>query len=214
MTSLMVSSTGLALVPDSQRPPLSVRLRKETRELHLAAEVAFDLDVRLSSRTLYADLLRILRGFYGAAEVVLVETPGWEELTPPLDIRPRLRAVLIDEDLAALAEPNDRPSGDLTAQPVATTFAAALGCLYVLEGSALGGRIITGRARVALGDDLPVSFFSSEHRSNLTADWRELRAALDAFGASEPDHVVAEVLDGAHKTFDSLRNALARSITP
>ena len=188
-------------------PSLSARLRDATREEHVAAETAFALDVRLAGREAYAGMLTDLRGFYVPAEAAVAAVAGWSRLTPSIEIRSRSRAALLDRDLKDLgiAVPCD---GAQALPPALPSLAHGLGSLYVLEGSALGGRVVARRARAAMGDDLPVAFFSSAGRHDLGADWRALTAALDAFGVGR---VAARraVVDAASATFTALTAWLA-----
>ena len=214
MTSLASASTTPSLQDDHDRPALSGLLRRKTRSLHVAVDDAYALDRRLASRTEYARLLWALRAFYPAVEAGLADVAGWQTLSPPIDLHSRLRGELIDADLLSLGEiAIDRPTGP-DRPIVELTLAGALGRLYVLEGSALGGRIIAGRARANLGEDLPISFFASAGRTNLTSDWRELRAALDAFGAGQTEAVLSEVVTHARHTLSSLGDAVAIATAP
>ncbi len=188
--------------PDAAASGLSAQLREQTRAAHVAAEAAFALEARLVTREAYADLLVALRGFYAPVEAALVTVEGWERLTPPLEVGARCRAAWIDEDLARLGRDVRAPASAPT-PPVTGSLAGALGCLYVLEGSALGGRVIARQARRALGEDLPVAFFSSAGRADLGADWRALQTALDTFGAEHPSARGAVVAAAEH-TFRAL----------
>jgi heme oxygenase len=64
--------------------------------------------------------------------------------------------------------------------------AAALGALYVLEGSTLGGRVLAGRARAVLGDDVPVAFLTTGG-ADVPARWAATRALLAAGLATDDD---------------------------
>jgi heme oxygenase len=90
-------------------------------------------------------------------------------------------------------------------------MARALGCLYVLEGSVLGGRIVSHRARVVLGGQLPVAFFSSENRNNVMGDWRSFQAALDGFGSELVQAVRDDVVAAALETFAAIGLQLEKS---
>ena len=192
-------------------PSTSTLLRAGTREAHAAGEAAFALSSRLTSRAAYAELLLNLEGFYGPLEAALAAVPGWYQLTPALDVRARGRAALLGDDLRHLGiVAGERPVAPTPALP---SLAHGLGCLYVLEGSALGGRIVARRARHILGDNLPVAFFSSEGRDDLGADWRALQASLDAFGAGRPVEQQAAVTC-ARATFTALSAWLESSTVP
>ncbi len=193
-------------LPAAAAGALSAQLREQTRAAHVAAEESFALEARLASREAYADLLVALRGFYAPVEAALVAAEGWERLTPLLGVDNRCRAAWIDEDLAHLGRDVQGSPSELT-PPVLGSLAQALGCLYVLEGSALGGRVIARLARRALGEDLPVAFFSSAGRTDLGADWRALQSALDAFGTEHPP-VRGAVVAAAEHTFRALTTRL------
>lgn len=81
-----------------------------------------------------------------------------------------------------------------------------MGCLYVLEGSALGGRIVAGMVRAALGE-MPTSFLTGGGRRPL---WPAVRAALRRYDQQDgdPDAVV----DGAVSTFAIFAAGLARAV--
>jgi heme oxygenase len=83
-------------------------------------------------------------------------------------------------------------------------MARALGCLYVLEGSVLGGRIVSHRARVALGKQLPVAFFSSENRKDVTGEWRSFQATLDGFRFEHPQADRDDVVAASLETFAAM----------
>lgn len=191
----------------SVEPPASLaqRLRSATRAAHVEAELAFDLDSRLADRHAYAGLLTALHPFHAGAEASLRRVPGWDDLDPAVDLAGRQRAFLILRDLDALgvAAP---PAGNEWL-PELESLAAALGCLYVLEGSSLGGGIVAHRARARLGD-VPVGFFSGSGR-RVGAEWRSLQRALDAFGSASGEPVRARVVSAAHETFAAFTRRLA-----
>jgi len=191
-------------------PPLSVQLRTETRPAHVAVEALFALEARLHNWITYASLLVMLRDFYGPAEDALARLRGWDQLRPSIDLHGRRRAGLIDDDLGVLAAAGV-PALDAP-DPVTCelgSLADGLGCLYVLEGSALGGRIVARRARLALGTGLPVAFFTGAGRSDLRATWSSLVRTIDTFGAQQPIGVRSAVVDAAQVAFVSLGDRLA-----
>lgn len=209
----MIESPSRTSAPWPTSPTLSAQLRDQTRDEHAAAEDAFALDVRLASFAAYGTLLVTLRRLYAPLEQALGVVTGWDRLTPSIDPGSRRRTALIDVDLGALGIsplPTVRPRATL---PRLTSFSRALGCLYVLEGSTLGGRIVARRARVALGPQCPVAFFSCANSDHLGDDWRALQAALDAFGRSAPA-VSTEVIGAARETFAAMRRGLDLGLAP
>jgi heme oxygenase len=194
-----VSQPAASGTPLQER--FSAQLRRRTRNAHRAVEQLFDLDRRLASRVSYGQLLLALRRFYRPVEDALDQLVGWHAMTPPIDIRARRRSALIDDDLDVLGIA--RPGGQLTMPallPMLGSLAAGVGCLYVLEGSAIGGQIISVRARAVLGEKLPVRFFGSAGRLDPGRDWRSLQLSLDDFGDARPA-ARGQVVRAAHQTF-------------
>jgi heme oxygenase (biliverdin-IX-beta and delta-forming) len=188
-------------------------LRQETRLAHEAIELRLNLDFRLANRARYGDLLAGFRGFYAPLESALLEVTGWDVLTPPLDPNVRRRVQLIDQDLAQLhSSPLAVPYTSVSRVFEPGSMAGALGCLYVLEGSALGGRIVARQAAARLGHDLPVAFLTSAGCDDLGVRWRSLQATLDTvpdvFGRSGAQ----EAISAACATFHELGGWLG--ITP
>lgn len=114
------------------------RLRRETRPAHDAVEARVRVaapDVTVDDvRTFLTALWRV----HHAIEAQLARVPDLATAVP--DLARRRKAPRLAADLAALGV-------DVTSQPPAavpsiTTLAQALGALYVLEGSTLGGRVI------------------------------------------------------------------------
>jgi heme oxygenase len=188
----------------SRSPCLSRQLRTSTRLDHERAEAAFGLDVWTRDRASYGRLLLALRTFHAPAEQRLRGGLEWGRLRPPVHVRARERTHLLTRDLRHLGVDSPSPLDEPALPEPLTT---SLGWLYVLEGSRLGGVLITGRARAALGDDLPVAFFSGDDRSP-GADWRALQQALDAFGATAGTARRAEVVAAARLAFAAFRECL------
>lgn len=151
---------------------LVTRLRLETRDDHDRIELAFDLDRRLASRESYRDLLVRLHGFHRMFESAAAPRLSGSGFGAHLD-----RAGTIAADIAAL----DRESGE--AGPSAgpgpggpdlglADRAEAVGALYVVEGSILGGVLIARQVRTRLGLSAGsgCGFFSG-HGRETAAHW-------------------------------------------
>ena len=121
------------------------RLRERTRESHSAAERAMHLEWRLASIQGYVELLQALARVHGAFEQCLANF-DWTQLGIDFEERKRMR--WLAEDLAAFGARIATPPA-LTAAP--KTLFEALGALYVLEGSTLGGRIVFDRVAAMPG---------------------------------------------------------------
>ena len=208
----MTSARTSRRTPDPVRHDerVSVLLRTRTRAAHDATERAFDLQTHLAGRGAYRSLLLRLRGVHAPLEDALGAVPGWSAAFPTLDLGSRRRVPLLDDDLAGLgADGTDAGPGRLAAPvPELGSPAQALGCLYVLEGSALGGRLVARHARAALGADLPVAFFAGDGGRALGREWRDLQDALDAVPRTLGPAAVAHVVAGAERTFAAVLSAL------
>jgi heme oxygenase len=124
---------------------LHERLKAETEHLHRAAELALDVEGRLSTLDGYVELVERLWSLHAGLERAL--QPHGPDLFG-LDLGDRLRSPLLLADLQSLAGTKPR------LPPVVVGYAtpaAAMGGLYVLEGSSLGGRVLFHRARQNLG---------------------------------------------------------------
>jgi len=86
--------------------------------------------------------------------------------------------------------------------PVIDSFARALGALYVLEGSALGGRIIAGMIDKQIGLRDSLSFFNGEGAAT-DKRWQSFKDYLDqpCFNAQRQD-----ILAAAQDTFITFKN--------
>jgi heme oxygenase len=116
------------------------RLRAETAAEHQSVEHSLDLLSPELTRERLVDVLTRMHGFWLAAEAGL---DGWADAEPAaadeVDWSGRRRSPLFAADLATLgALPADR-TPEL---PAVLDTDAALGRLYVLEGSSLGGVFI------------------------------------------------------------------------
>ena len=179
------------------------RLRRETSELHREVEEMTDLPGSISTRDGYVQLLGRLHGFHTAVEARLADPSwamGWLDLGIALPTH--RRAHLLSEDLKSLgALPKKAP----VRLPGLDNIGQALGCLYVVEGSSLGGRVLAPAFRAALGD-VPTGFFDSDERMH-PHPWRSVMAALRKFDviAGSADDVVL----GAQGTFLAFGRHLA-----
>ena len=171
-------------------------LREATASRHAA------IDTLLALRHPFgvAHYTRVLQGF-GAflsawePRTAQVLPPHWQSWFAACT-----RLHLVQQDLAALGLPRV-PLPITLATPDTPT--AALGSLYVLEGSALGGQFITAAARRHLGltPGHGTAYFHG-CGSATAARWREFLVRLEADLASPQAR--QEAVLGANATFDVL----------
>ena len=184
------------------------RLKAATRAEHAAIEVALDLMAPGLSLTDYHHRLRRYHGFYAPIEPLIaaaVDGSRWG-----LDMAARTKTSWLAVDLAFLGDSEEAGGLPPTALPLCTalpplaTQADAFGCLYVLEGATLGGRVISRHIERVLGLDAAhgARFFHG-YGEQTGAMWKAFRAALSAFAdqPTQEDQVVASAI----ATFAALR---------
>ncbi len=154
-----------------------------------------------STRNAYCGLLAKLSTYYAKIEPRIGEVGAWTALG--LDGRQRERSHLIARDLSDLGV-NAAPDEGLEI-PSIRSIPDGLGCLYVLEGSNLGGLVISKGVRERLGPEIPCAFFSGS--GNQTgARWREFGQAIESY--SRLNGGKAEMITAAKATFTSLTSWL------
>ena len=194
---------GVMMAPRGAAAGLPERLRVETADWHRKVETLADIPGRIRTRDDYIDLLGAFRQLHGGLEDQL-SAPSWNRawVNVGVDIAAHCRAGLLAEDLDDLGAP--------TAVAPATKpfpcFGQALGCLYVLEGSAIGGRIVAGMVHDLIGA-VPTAFLSGRGRGN---QWPAVRNSLRRFAAQggDDDAVVA----GALSTFELFARQFAAPV--
>lgn len=181
---------------------LHLRLRAATAPAHEALERDLDWQARVSSLAGYRGLLARLRGFHAAWEPVIGTA-----LSDGAFFDPRRRLDALDRDLAFLGLSAEDIAGLDRARSLSLDGpATAMGALYVLEGSTLGGRVIgrhIGATHGLTGEGLA---YYSGHGARTGAMWAAFRARLDGY-EEESEAVVA----AANGTFDAMRVWLSRS---
>ena len=149
-------------------------LAKATRDLHETLDRNIGC---LGDAKAYAAFLAGSHAFRAALEPQLAQVEGWR-------IQPL--APLIAQDLADLRLPVPATPD---ASPLPTPAARAAAC-YVLEGSALGGRLLARRAAaLGFGPDHGARHLAAQTAS--PARWRDFLAWLEAGGFSAPQATAA-----------------------
>lgn len=182
---------------------LLARVREATASLHRDLEAVLDISSQVKSRAQYVALLQRFRALYAPWETQLKQYDGWTDLS--LNLEDRVRVPRLERDLHALGAGNgglEATSADL---PNLNSFPRALGALYVLEGSTLGGQVLTRHFSEALA--LPaegLQFFRS-HGPQVGRYWKEFCGALNEYGARASEAEQAEVCVGACDSFAALQ---------
>ncbi|MCR5876329.1 biliverdin-producing heme oxygenase [Phenylobacterium sp. J426] len=175
------------------------RLRRETADAHHRLETRLDLLCRPVDRQRFVHVLHRFLGFHTVWECAVRRHAGLRAFTDARTRLPHLR-----RDLVALgcdpAELDQLPLC-LAAGELAACEASALGSIYVMEGSTLGGQLI-GRALTEV-DWLPdggLAYFNPYGRET-GAMWRAFHAFADA---RLPAQAHGAAVAGARRTFEVL----------
>jgi heme oxygenase len=179
------------------------RLRAATAAVHHELDGALSITDRLAAPAGPAAMAPRYYALHAIAERAIL--PPLAALPPSahtaLNPGARQRAPAIAAALHQLGLPVPAPTATL---PIAS-LPAALGGLYVLEGSSLGGRLIL-RALRARGVDTSGLAFLDPYGEQTGAHWRALLAVLEQELAAEAAR--AEACEAALATFALARTCL------
>jgi len=161
------------------------------------------------SRAYYGRLLKRFYGFYTPLEGRIA--PGAELAALGIDLEARSKAPLLRRDLLWLGS-NPASISQLPIcrdLPLAAQVPQALGCMYVLEGSTLGGQLIARHVRAALDltDESGCAFFTS-YGAQLGPMWKAFGAALTGYSEAHPD-AAPQIVESACATFTAFGRWLA-----
>lgn len=174
---------------EMSRASLMQALRQGTAIEHKAVEQSLKLmrdDVSLDDVRAY---LLLMWRVHVNLESQLGDVPRLAQVLPDLDQRRRL--ALTEQALLSLGV----SGAQLDAQaprvelPRLRDVETALGALYVLEGSTLGGRIIRRHLEALLGAQCAGALAYLMPYSDLSEMWKRFGAAVDAYGKSHPQSV-------------------------
>lgn len=189
------------------RPAVLDLLRDRTRAAHERAEETLPLlDPSLDAARYRA----ILAGFWGFHAVLEPRVAAVAELRDlGLDPAERRKLPRLEHDLRTLgADPARVTVAD--AVPEVEGVAAALGCMYVLEGATLGGRIISRQlAARGIRPDAGGAFFAG-YGDETGEMWKSFSAAIGAYAEAHPEST-ARIVEAADETFTLLERWLARA---
>ena len=159
---------------------LTARLRVATAPVHGLIEARLGLPAAVRTLEDYAILLGRFAGIYRPLEQLLAEFPDWSDTGVALPARGHAECLAADLD-ALSVDPLTPPSIPHRLLPELPTFPHAVGGLYVLEGSTLGGRLIVRDLETRLGPAIAGATCFFGGRGELTVPmWRSFRAAVDS----------------------------------
>ncbi len=182
------------------------RLKAETEVDHRQIEQAINLPVAATSLGSYGALLQRFYGFYAPFEDRL-KANDWS--LPGIDLTPRFKCPWLAQDLESLGLGSADNVPFCKDLPDLSTASSIWGSMYVLEGSTLGGQIISRIIEKNLGitSEAGARFFHG-YGARTGEMWTEFGSALTAYAnnlASQEAIIVA-----AQETFRKLQLWLER----
>jgi len=179
----------------AERATLRQVLRASTADIHQRLEQIPAFERLLQGRASLADYLALLRGyrrFYQLAQAHL--DLGYLELAALGSTLARKDVLyLLEQDLAALGAPCE----DVVAEaPPHAAASAAVGWVWVVEGSALGGKVIDRSLTQLLGKSGEGRRFFTP-AADMAVRWQGVCAVLERYGQHDErrDAVMAGALD-------------------
>lgn len=178
-------------------------LRAATAASHHRLEIDLDIDEAIGDRARMRRLLERFWGFHKVWEPAAARAVADDAFTAP-----RRKLALLEADLRNLGRSPDEIEGLPVCQDAAPLpgLTAAIGSYYVLEGSTLGGQVITRRLKAAGWAD-GLRYFDP-YGDETGALWRAFRAR------AETCEDKAAVTASAVRTFKVLRSWLIREEQP
>jgi heme oxygenase len=180
----------------------SERLKRDFADTHAALEQLMQLPHAIKTVQNYAATLKIFFSVFAPLEDALALHQQWPQLG--IDFAQHRRTQALQSDIFALT------GAACAAPPPAAPFASfsqAFGALYVLEGSALGGRFILRDLQARLGPAIAgATKFFAGHGAQTGPFWNALKQKLDTYGARHPDQYPC-LAAGARQAFDRFMQA-------
>lgn len=187
-------------------PPLvNINLLEQLKSDTLAnhQQLEKQLIVRLKGMQIPQDYIRILQVFYsyfGALEDKINKFIGHDQLA---DYADRRKTLSIKNDILVFegSVPEKARPEDL---PVIENMLQAFGALYVIEGSTLGGQVISKMIskQLAINMDKGLSFFMSYGDETMLM-WTRFKTALENQASSQAE--ADEITQAADETFAKFR---------
>jgi heme oxygenase (biliverdin-IX-beta and delta-forming) len=198
-------SSAVARLRAGARRNILERLKLETAAEHAAIEGATGIMHPGVDLEGYRAYLERTFAFYLPVEAQLRQRGVWEALS--LDATERAKLPLLAEDLVLLGNVAPASIRACNAPPEFASTAGAVGGAYVLEGSTLGGRVISRHVKGRFGPHVACSFLEA-YGTDTGARWQSFRGALERFASSV--EIEDRIIAGAQETFRSFTRWLTR----
>jgi len=180
---------------------VSEYLKKNTADYHDAAEKLFNSEKIFNKTFTLEDYKKIIHTNY----LMLLHSEDQifsnlsDKYAEKLQLDARKKLSLIEKDLKSLSLENQNVSHNLEF----SNEHEALGAMYVIEGSTLGGNVIAKQLSKTEGfDEVTFNFFGC-YQENTGSMWKNFKEVLDTEVTEENYN---EVLSGAKKLYTFLLN--------
>lgn len=172
------------------------RLKEETIIAHQSLEAMIVRKIKAATdKNDYAHLLSLFYGYYAPLESKIEQ---FIDTTYLPDIASRRKAGWLLNDIATIRETGDLPLAKHL--PEITSAAQAIGALYVMEGSTLGGRHIAGMFHKILQTDGTEGFrFFNSYGADTGEYWKQFIARTNNFAEEHGHH--DKIVQAANDTF-------------
>jgi heme oxygenase (biliverdin-IX-beta and delta-forming) len=186
-----------------QTAPLFLdNLRNATAQSHIALEalpVSASVINSAVTNAKYARYLELMHDVVKDAEANIF--PLLSAIIP--DLEARKKTALIEQDLAFLGHGKDGYTRVFSGKIHQLTPAFALGIMYTIEGSSLGGKIILKNINATLGHDQQngAAFFSG-YGGQTGSMWKAFLDNLMQYEAQ--NNAAEEIIAGANHAFDAI----------
>ena len=179
---------------------LADELKEHTRDVHAALEKKLLTHIQVvDNAEQYRSLLTLMYGYYAAVERQL---ESFKDSLPDYDRRRKSQAILGDLQQLGYATDALPVCHDV---PIIDSVPSALGAMYVLEGSTLGGKVISRMLlRQVPALDGSINFFQGYCDETMDM-WQKFKDHLH-FSVNEPNYHKANM--AAKETFVKFKNWL------
>lgn len=177
------------------------KLKEATRAQHEDTETVVNVMNRTFNMDDYKTLITKFRNFYTAFEPTL---PVAALAEAGFDYEDRRKLPSLDVDAKALQIEDRAKVFDQL--PDVSSLAKAFGSLYVIEGSTLGGQVISRHLKqhLDLSPENGGAFFNS-YGHEVGPRWKAFGAAITSF--AESGEYDDEIVQAAKETFESIKNS-------
>ena len=179
------------------------KLKESTRQQHEDVEGAVDVMSKMFNLDDYRRLIAKFRSFYAAYEPTL---PYTELKDAGFDYEQRRKLPSLNADAIVLGLADGDRFEDV---PDVSSLPKAFGSLYVIEGSTLGGQVISRHLKEHLGltPENGGAFFAS-YGSQVGPMWKQFGEAVTAYAGDGSND--DEIIEAAVQTFDSINRCMSK----